>query len=245
MFRSQTKVFTAIAMCFLVVASALPQHKTFAGIINVGETVPLSQLLTGLDSIVVGDKTFDDFFYAPTGGAPAAGDVMVTGVQQGGGYGLVFTSGGFAAGGFNDLSLDASLGFRVSVDDPTKVIVGAELFGTTLTDGSGDARIAETFSNVPGASMLIRQFRIEDDLITSKSSDTVYFGGVSELFVLKDISIEVPEEGSSLFDLGNLAEITTFRQLFFQDDVVIPEPTTLSLAGLALLGVVCRQRKRC
>jgi len=101
-----------------------------AGIIGVNETVPLSQLLTGADSIVVGDKLFDEFFYAPTGGAPDAEDVSVTGVLQGGGYGLVFTSGGFAAGGFNELALDASLGFRVSVTDPNQLIVGAELFGT-------------------------------------------------------------------------------------------------------------------
>ncbi len=240
MFRSHSKVFAAIAMCFLVVASALPQHQTFAGIINVGETVPLSQLLTGLDSIVVGDKTFDEFFYAPMGGAPAAEDVVVTGVQQGGGYGLVFTSGGFAAGGFNETSLDASLGFRVSVNDPTQVIVGAELFGTVGTIGSGDARISEAFNNVPGSSLLIRQFRVDGDLISSKSSDVAVFDqGVSELYVLKDISIEVPDVNSSLFDIGNLAELTTFRQLFFQ----IPEPTTISLAALAMVCIVSGRKR--
>ena len=167
---------------------------------------------------------------------------MVTGVQQDGGYGLVFTSGGFAAGGFNALSLDASLGFRVTVTDPTQVIIGAELFGTVGTVGSGDARISEAFSNVPGSSLLIRQFRVDGDLITSKSSDVAFFDeGVTELFVIKDISIEVPGVNSPLYDLGNLAELTTFRQLFFQE--AVPEPTALSLAGIALLGVVCSKRR--
>ncbi len=243
MFRRNFKVFVAVAVCFLVAGSLLPLQQASAGIISVGESVPMSQLLADDDVIVVGDKEFDQFLYVPTGGAPAAEDVMVTGVQQDGGYGLVFTSGGFAAGGFHQTSLDAGLGFRVTVTDPTQVIIGAELFGTAGAIGSGDARISEAFSNVPGSSLLIRQFRFDGDLITSKNSDVALFNeGVTELFVLKDISIEVPDLGSPLYDLGNLAELTTFRQLFFQETV--PEPTALSLAGIALLGVVCSKRQR-
>jgi len=238
------RTFLRIGLLALVCGMVLPLHQVDAGTIGVGETVPLSQLLTGVESIVVGDKVFDQFFYAPSGGAPSAEDVSVTGVLQDGGYGLVFTSGGFAAGGFNELSLDASLGFRVSVTDPNQLIVGAELFGTVGTLGSGDARISEVFSNIPDASLLIRQFRLDDDLITSISSDVAVFAqGVSELFVLKDISIEVPDANSPLFDLGNLAELTTFRQLFFQE--AIPEPTTLSLAALAAAaGIVCRRKRK-
>ena len=241
MFCRNSKVAALATICFLFALSSLPLQQSSAGIINVGETVPLSQLVSG-DSIVVGDKSFDQFFYAPTGGAPVADDVSVTGVQQDGGYGLVFTSGGFAAGGFHDLSLDASLGFRVTVTDPNMLIVGAELFGTAGTIGSGDARISEAFSNVPGASLLIRQFELDGEVITTKTSDTAHFSeGVTELFVIKDISIEVPDENSNLFDLGNLAELTTFRQLFFQEGV--PEPTTVSLAAFAFVCAACSRKR--
>jgi len=92
--------------------------------------------------------------------------------------------------------------------------------------------------------LLIRQFRLDDDLITSISSDVTSFQGVSELFVLKDISIEVPDVNSPLFDLGNLAELTTFRQLFFQEAILIPEPTTLSLAAIAVAGIVYRRKRK-
>ena len=242
MFRSISKVVAVVAMCFLIVGSVLPLDQGFASIISVGETVPLSQLVSG-DSIVVGDKSFDEFFYAPTGGAPDAEDVSVTGVAQDGGIGLVFTSGGFAAGGFHDFSLDASLGFRVTVTDPNQVIIGAELFGTAGTMGSGDARISEAFSNVPGASLLIRRFELDGDVITSKTSDQAHFGtGVTELFVIKDISIEVPDESSNLFDLGNLAELTTFRQLFFQEEV--PEPTTVALAAFAIVCMAGSRKQK-
>jgi len=240
MFRGHLKAFSAFTTCFLLASSLLPLHQADAGIISVGETVPLSQLITGVDSIVVGDKLFDEFFYNPSGGAPAAEDVVVMGVQQDGGYGLVFTSGGFAAGGLRDTSLDAGLGFRVSVTNPSQLIVGAELFGTAGTLGTGDARISEAFNSAPGSSLLIRNFRVDGDLITARSSDRATFAqGVSELFVIKDISIEVPAVGDPRFDLANLAELTTFRQLFFQ----IPEPTTISLAAFAIVGIVCSRKR--
>jgi len=242
MFRGHLKTFSAFTICFLVMGSMFPLHQANAATISVGEAVPLSQLITGVDNIVVGDKLFDEFFYNPTGGAPAAEDVIVIGVQQDGGYGLVFTSGGFAAGGLRDTSLDAGLGFRVSVTDPNQLIVGAELFGTAGTLGTGDARISEAFNSAPGSSLLIRNFRVDDELITARSSDRATFAqGVSEVFVIKDISIEVPEVGDPRFDLANLAELTTFRQLFFQE--AIPEPTTMSLAAFAIVGIVCSRKR--
>ena len=242
MFRSKSKFIVTVAMCFLVVGGTLSIQQVLAGIISVNQTVPLSQLIGGNDIIVVGDKTFDDFFYNPQGGAPAASDVSVMGINSAGVYGLVFTSGGFAAGGFNADSVDAGLGFRVTATDPGKLISGAQLFGTAITDGSGDARIGEAFSNVSGPTMLIRSFRVDDNLVTSKTSDSVTFAqGVKELMVRKDISIEVPGPNNPLYDIKNLAEITTFTQLFPQ----VPEPTTLSMAGLALLcGGYCSRKRR-
>jgi len=242
MFRSKSKIVAVGAMCFLIALGTATLQQGFAAIISVNQTVPLSQLIGGSDSIVVGDKSFDDFFYAPQGGAPEAADVSVTGINSGGVYGLLFTSGGFAAGGFNPDSIDASLGFRVTATEPGRVITGVELFGTTVTDGSGDARIAEAFSNVSGPTLLIRQLRENGTLITSKTSDTVQFAqGVKELLVRKDISIQVPGPNDPRNDIGNLAEVTTFTQLFHQN---IPEPATMTLAGMAFIGAMYTRKRR-
>jgi len=252
MFRTHRELRAVLITGLLfAVAALIPCEESNAGIIGVNEATTLADLVSGQDTIIVGDKLFDNFVYTPAAGAPAAEDVSVAGIirdlpfggQQVTGYGLQF-SGSFVAGGLSGPQLlEAGLGFDVTVLNDLYLISDVHLDGTTFVRGTGDALITENFIGIDVPSLSINELRVDDVLLNSQSSDGVLFSdvldgviGFSKISVLKDINIEA---GSNTpFDR---AEITTFTQLFTQTQ--IPEPTTLGMACLAMACVACGRKR--
>lgn len=235
------------AMLAVAAAALLSAPRVEAAIIPAGQSVSLANLIAG-DTIVVGDKVFSGFSYAPSGDMPAAAAVQVIGKILGNSVELLFS------GAFHDLpggsASNAGLGFNVTVTDPLMFITNVRLAGTLHTLGS-DAQVAikEGFSGLPPAidpnfpDMYIMRhivggvpspFNQTEDSVDFQQSHGV--PGFQSLRVLKDIFADA---GSATF---NQASVTTFTQTF--DQIEIPEPATMALAGLSGIALVVVARRR-
>lgn len=215
---------------------------------DVNETFTLAELIAGED-IIVGDKRFHSFIYNEAQGNLPPENIAVTGViddvlQDGElvpGYGLLF-SGNFTAGGLSGPTVyEAGLSFSVEVLNDLYLISDVHLDGTTFVEGTGDARITENFGGINVPSLSIRDLRVDDEILVSRSSDDILFSdfldivGFQQITVLKDIRIEAGPNTPI-----DVAEITTFRQLFTQ--TVIPEPTTMTMAIVFGIGTFLGRR---
>jgi hypothetical protein len=237
-------------MLALVAASLLlAAPRAEAAIIPAGQPVSLANLIAG-DTIVVGDKVFSNFNYTPsvTGDMPDAADVSVSGIIVGNAVRLQ-VSGNFhddPGGG----SSDAGLSFDVDVTDPLRYISGVNLFGTVTTTGNdAEVHIDEAvIVNLPALPGQDNNLRIERKVVGGVPSpfnqnmdsltfqDTTGVLGFQHLTVIKNIFADA---GSVTF---NSARVTTFIQEFEQ--VEIPEPATMALAGMSGIAMVLVARRR-
>lgn len=245
------RLMIPVACCFLILLAPLvcPTPCSAGNTYGIGENVSLADLLAG-GTIVAGDKQFSDFDYNLATGNLQPEDIGVIGIFDSvlGGYGLSF-SGDFVAGGlFAPLRLEAGLLFTVTALDPDYVISDVHLDGTTFVLGTGQARIVENFAGVNVPSLSIFETRLDDVLFASQSSDDIFFPddpgtlGFRSLRVMKDINIQAGDN----FPV-DLAEITTFQQVFTQLPVNVPEPASWGLVvlmGLGIAGVRNRWRLR-
>jgi hypothetical protein len=232
-----------VALAALILLAAVPQLGQ-AAIIPAGQSVFLDELIAG-SSIVVGDKVFSGFSYGSTNDMPLASGVSVIGIQSGNSVILQFS------GTFRDLpggpASDAGLGFHVQVTDPNRVIKQVNLAGTLTTIGdTAEVHIDEGFSGLPPGSPGFPDMYIQKQIVGgvlspfNQNEDSVDFqdshgvAGFQAFRVLKNIFADA---GSGTF---NAARVTTFTQTFDQ----IPEPATLSLAGMSLLAMVGASRRR-
>ncbi|HTI50693.1 MAG TPA: hypothetical protein VL475_07075 [Planctomycetaceae bacterium] len=214
-----------IAGVVLAVTPAL----SYATFLPVGSSVTLDQLVAG-GTLTVGDKLFDHFSYSKTGDMPAAGGVTVQGiVDSAGNYGILFT------GTFQDLfgggASDALIKFFVTVLDPTRQIVGANLFGDPTVTGTGLASLTETFVPLAG-SMHIYDNTTHTGIDTASSSVNP---SQAQISVQKDILAFANSDNS-------IAGFTFVGQTFVQTP--LPGSLVLLLTGGLTLVPICRMRRR-
>lgn len=207
-----------------------------------GETVVLADLLDGtVSGVIVGTNSFDEFNYStlPNDDMPDPEDINVFGFQDlDGNFGLTF-QGGFLDFPGDGIS-DAALGFTVSVTPEAARegfrISDAHLFaeGVGLGEESFFA-VDESFA-VSGVSDTLNVFSTTlNGSNESVLSDYVIFDQVFEsLRVTKDILAIAGE------DSNQPARATVIRQSFSQ--IQIPEPSTIGLAALCLLGIAMGRR---
>ncbi|MDC0935439.1 PEP-CTERM sorting domain-containing protein [Pirellulales bacterium] len=224
--------------------------------LQIGESVVLRDVLVNggtIPGLIVGDKMFDGFIYSATGDMPLANDVNVVAIEVDGNFGISFQ------GAFLDFvdqdgpqnASDAGIRFAVGVT-PEAIergyrISDAHLFGS----GFGDFSLAgpgafisvdENFAgNTPsatenGQSAGMTVFASNSGQGGTRSEDWVFFDSLyTRLRVQKDIVAFSSEEGQLP------ARMTIIDQTFSQ--VVIPEPASIALFGLGMIGIIAGCRR--
>jgi PEP-CTERM motif len=189
-------------------------------------------------SCTVGDKSFSGFVFNSTamgsGSAVTPSEFSVLPNVSMFGPGFVFSTSALivnqpVAGPASDV--DVTLGYDVTagpgflINDAANAIAGG-----TMGAGFGSADETLSFPSGPGIQL--------NAVLGGNSSVTATFTPVASLGVLKDILVAVPAGETGM------ANITAIQQ-HFSEITITPEPTTLAVLGVGLLGLsVARRRRR-
>jgi hypothetical protein len=205
-------------------------------------TISLEDLVGG-ESITAGDKVFSDWVFDDSLGLePDLANIQVTSLDDGDldpGPGLSYDFGQeLTLDSFADL--DVSWGFTVTPADGLlikDVSLSRGGFCSGCTD-SGWAIIQDIYS--PGGDLLGSLFDEWDWLDGVNHSDGVYsldFAGQTSLWVETNVFLWTygDEESHGL---------SSIEQRFSQELVTVPEPGTLALFGVGLLGIAASRRRR-
>ncbi|MBL8173846.1 MAG: PEP-CTERM sorting domain-containing protein [Bryobacterales bacterium] len=199
------------------------------------QAVPLSDLLGG-GSITCGDKIFTNFRLFTTGGsggadAPSAAEIFVVPDTSSCGTvnpgpGLLFNSAMWNVNAGQ--TIDTGFTFDVIAPGPLITDARLALLSFDAEDG-GQIHISESI--FVGTNNIVN---LSVDSLTGPFVDWHKFpsGPYSIITVNKDISLEGHANGN--------ATLSTFTQHFSQ----VPEPATLALVGLALLGAGLARLRR-
>ena len=206
-------------------------------------------------SIIAGDKVFDNWYLGAYDAADDtrifnASNIDVLPLNDGGlnpGPGLDFSvsNGELSVTGDGTRNLvDLMFGFRVSVLDPLLRIkdVSLEIDGSLINsiDEDNDLGfwITETIGTSQGANDLatmFAEFSIQDDDLVNDAVNSVDFSPLSEIWITKNILVWAADETDT-------ATMTGFEQRFSQE--VIPEPSTVILMLLGLVGLVAVGKRK-
>ncbi|MGI9457921.1 MAG: hypothetical protein ACR2NU_15255 [Aeoliella sp.] len=220
------------AICVAVVVTAFCAPLSQAAMI-LGDAVLLSELVDNNESIVVGDKEFNDFSYASTNEMPEASGVNVIPIKDdAGNFGIRF-QGAFIDTSSSQGGSDALINYKVTVLDPAFLIVDAHIEGNTnILGDTGSISVTETFLPL-GAN---GEFNLEilDDANNGQTQlvDWVDFDqGYRSLSVQKDILALAQPNGLDV-------TLSFVDQTFSQ--TLIPEPAGIVLLGgmLSMMAVV-------
>jgi hypothetical protein len=187
-------------------------------------------------SCTITDKTFSNFFYSTSGSVHLPpNDITVNPIATPYDPGLL----GNAPWGVTALQTqDSLLGFTVRVTsgsalitDLSLLMLGAGITGTGMATVVETYCLGDTFSDMcaHGTTGTLMTYLTGS---SSKLSDQVYFKGVSEVDVMKDIMLKGGDNGSAV--------ISGVENQFSE----IPEPASLAVLGSGLIGMGGLLRKR-
>jgi len=208
----------------------------------IGTPVALSTLIVPGGSIVVGDKTFTKFTYNITGDMPPAPLVNVIPItDNAGNFGIRF-QGAFidttgAVGGSDALiTYDVTAGANHLISD-------AHLEGNPSRLGPlGSISVTETFLPLGANGQYTMKIYDDQNVTPPKLIDnTIFTPPVKTLSVQKDI-LGLAKVNPNSPDAPQTVTLSFVDQTYSQ--IVVPEPASLMLSALGLIGLVAYRRNR-
>jgi hypothetical protein len=236
--RGNQKVFTTMAVSALVVMflfSAPTIARAVTTNLTAGQSINLATLINNSLSVEIGDKVFGDFSFAYLElGAPdvalAASNVNVKALSNDIGFGLEFLEPLIAV---NNKSKQITFQYTAMVDpNYSNLISDIHLSITGSRGGAGTGTVGEDVFNDSFGGTVVGH--LDNALGGVLSSATNLDAAVTKVWVSKDVLVYGGFGGPTSF-----ATISIIDQTFSQ----IPEPGTVLLVGLGLLGVVALKRK--
>jgi hypothetical protein len=233
------KLLTSCSAIIFILSAVAQVH----AIPNPGNN--LTNLLVPGATITSGDKVFSNFTWtssaAGSGTAVSSNDVavvpfshVVLGELE---YGLQFFTPTFAlpAGG----GLSGTLGYTVTPNIPGRLISDNTLtMVSAVTFGNGNASITETATQSGTGVPLASKTTIDQGIVIPNVLPILF---VHADYPTPVLSVDVNTQLSLANAVGQPGPaIRSFTQTFSQ----VPEPATLGLAGLAVLGLVGFARLR-
>ena len=236
--RGKLKFFTTIAVSALVAAllSLMPATAS-ADTTNLtaGQSINLATLIDNGLSVEIGDKVFGDFYFNYQDlGAPdvalASSNVNVRALSNDIGFGLEFLEPLIAV---NDKNKLVTFEYTAMVDpDFSNLISDIHLAITGSRGGAGTGTVNEdVFNDSFGGTQV---GHVANALGGVLSGTTNIVPPVVKLWVDKEVMVSGNNGGP-----GSFATITVIDQTYSQ----IPEPSTMLLVGLALLGAFALKRR--
>lgn len=233
------KVFTTMAVSALVAAilSLIPTTASAVTTnLTAGEEINLATVINSGLSVWIGDKVFEGFSWDNLN-APdvAASNVDLKAILNLNDIGFRLTLQPTLTAGDTDFK-DIVFEYTVAVTNSSNLISDIHLGITGATSGDAIGSVGENaFAGGFGAGLV---GHVEASLPGPPTNSVTNLNyPVAELWIKKDIIVS----GNFNFDnAGEYASISTIDQTFSQ----IPEPSTVLLVGLGLLGAVAVNRKR-
>jgi hypothetical protein len=237
--KSNQKLFSTMVVSALVALflfSAPTPTRASVITLTPGQSTNLAAVIDNNLSVQIGDKQFADFFfsYLDTDGILAndltRSNVTLTALGGNFGFGLSFQDPLIAVG---PVIKDIVFKYTVLVTDPNFWISDIHL---AITGSAGNGGLGTVGENVFNDSFGGTSVGTLQATLPVASGDVAFANivpPVTKLWVQKDVIVT----GNS--NPAGFASITIIDQQFSQ----IPEPSTVLLVGLGLLGVVALKRK--